>query len=75
MTQGFIAFARAAHVGHWGAPRSVRLVTGAEQALVRIIGPRSDAPALIVVAPVDIEQRKLEAAIAIHETELLDRTL
>lgn len=75
MTQGFIAFARAAHVGHWGAPRSVRLVTGAEQALVRIIGPRSDAPALIVVAPVDIEQRKLEAAIAIHETELLDHTL
>lgn len=75
MIQGFVAFARAAHVGQWGAPRSVRLVTGVDQALVRIVGPRSDAPALIVVAPVDIEQRQLEAAIAIHETELMERTL
>lgn len=75
LAQGFIAFARAAHTGQLGAPRSARLIASGEQALVRLIGPRADAPALIVVAPVDIEQRQLEAIINLHEAELMERMI
>jgi CheY-like chemotaxis protein len=75
LIQGFVAFARAAQAGQWGAPRSARLVAAGEQALVRIVGPRPNAPALVVVAPADIELRQLEAAIAVHEVELIERTL
>lgn len=75
LIQGFVAFARAAHAGQLGAPHSARLVASGEQALVRIIGPRANAPALVVVAPADIEPRQLEASIAVHEAELMERTL
>lgn len=75
LAQGFIAFARAAHSGQLGAPRSARLTASGEQALIRIVGPRPDAPALVVVAPADAEPRQLEAAIALHEAELAERTL
>ncbi len=75
LIQAFVSFARATQAGQLGAPRSAHLVAGGEQALVRIIGPRPNAPALVVVAPADIEQRQLEAAIAVHEVELMERTL
>jgi CheY-like chemotaxis protein len=72
MVQGFVAFARAAQVGQWGAPREARFITNGEQALVRLIGLRPGAPALIVVAPADVELRQLDATIAVHEPELLE---
>ena len=75
MVQGFIAFARAAQVGQWGAPRSARLTTNGEQALVRLIGLRPGAPVLIVVFPIDVEPRQLEATVAIHEPDLIALTL
>lgn len=75
LAQGFIAFARAAHTGQLGAPRSARLTASGEQAVVRLIGSRPDAPALIVVAPVDLEQRQLDAIINLHEGELMERML
>jgi CheY-like chemotaxis protein len=73
LAQGFIFFARAAQVGQLGAPRSARLVASGEQAVVRLVGMRADAPALIVVAPVDLEARQLEAIINLHEGELIER--
>ena len=75
MAQGFIAFARAAQVGQWGAPRAARLATNGEQALVRMIGLRPGAPLLVVVAPADVEPRQLEATIAIHEPDLIALTM
>jgi hypothetical protein len=72
MVQGFVAFARAAQVGQWGAPREARFTTSGEQALVRLIGLRPGAPALIVVVPADVEPRQLDATIAVHEPELLE---
>ncbi len=73
--QGFISFARAAQLGQWGAPRSAHLTTTGEQAHMRLVGLRPGAPALIVIAPVDIEPRQLEAIIAAHEAELIAMTL
>lgn len=75
MAQGFGAFARAAHLGNLGAPRAARLTTGVDQALVRLVGLRPGAPALVVVAPVDIEPHHLDAVIAIHEADLIEVTL
>ncbi len=75
LAQGFIAFARAAHVGQLGAPRSARLIASGEQAVVRLVGQRADTPALIVVAPADLDQRQLEAIINMHEVELMERLL
>lgn len=72
LTQGFIAFARAAQVGQWGAPREARFFASGEQALVRLVGLRPGSPALVVVAPADVEPRQLEASIAVHESELLE---
>ncbi len=75
MTQSFVAFARAAQVGQWGSPREARFTTSSEQALLRLLGLRPGAPALIVIAPGDVEQRLLDAAIALHEAELIELTL
>ncbi|HZC08098.1 MAG TPA: response regulator [Ktedonobacterales bacterium] len=75
MAQGFVAFARAAQMGQWGAPREARFTTGSEQALIRLVGLRPGSPALIVVAPADIEQRQLDATIGVHESELMELTL
>ncbi|HEX8730954.1 MAG TPA: hypothetical protein VF725_02735, partial [Ktedonobacterales bacterium] len=70
LAQGFISFARAAHSGQLGAPRAARMLASGEQALIRLVGPRPDAPALIVVAPADIEPHQLEATVAPHEAQL-----
>jgi CheY-like chemotaxis protein len=75
LTQGFVAFARAAQIGQWGAPREARLIASGDQALVRLIGQRPGAPALIVIVPAEVEARQLEAAIAIHEADLIELTL
>lgn len=75
LLQGYGAFARAAQVGAWGAPRAVRLNAGADQAQIHPIGVRPGAPILVVVAPADIEPRQLEAIIAVHEAELIELTL
>jgi CheY-like chemotaxis protein len=72
MTQGFAAFARAAQIGQFGAPRETRFIASGEQALVRLISPRPGSPALIVVVPADMEPRQLDAIIAVHESELLE---
>jgi hypothetical protein len=72
LIQGFVAFARAAQVGQWGAPREARFSASGEQALVRLVGLRPGSPALVVVAPADLEPRQLEASIAVHESELLE---
>ena len=72
LIQGFVAFARAAQVGQWGAPREARFSASGEQALVRLVGVRPGSPALVVVAPADVEPRQLEASIAVHESELLE---
>jgi hypothetical protein len=72
LTQGFVAFARAAQVGQWGAPREARFTASGEQALVRLVGLRPGSPALVVVAPADLEPRLLDASIAVHESELLE---
>ncbi len=75
MAQGFVAFARAAQLGQWGAPREARFSASGEQALVRLIGMRPGSPALVVVAPVDIEPRQLDVIIGVHEPELLELTM
>jgi hypothetical protein len=75
MALGFVAFARAAQMGQWGAPREARFSASGEQALVRLIGMRSGSPALVVVAPADIEPRQLDATIGVHEPELLELTM
>ena len=75
MAQSFVAFARAAQMGQWGAPREARFTTQSEQALIRIVGLRPGSPALIVVAPVDLEPRQLEATINVHVTELVELML
>ncbi len=72
MAQGFAAFARAAQVGQFGAPRETRFIASGEQALVRLISARPGSPALIVVVPADMEPRQLDATIAVHESELLE---
>lgn len=72
LTQGFVAFARAAQVGQWGAPREARFTASGEQALVRLVGLRPGSPALVVVVPADLEPRQLDASIAMHEAELLE---
>lgn len=75
LAQGFVAFARAAQMGQWGEPREARFTATGEQALVRLIGQRPGAPALIVVAPADMEPRQLDAILAIHESELVELML
>lgn len=72
LTQGFVAFARAAQLGQWGTPREARFTASSEQALVRLVGLRPGSPALVVVAPADLEPRLLDASIAVHESELLE---
>ena len=72
MAQGFAAFARAAQMGQFGAPRETRFIASGEQALVRLISQRPGSPALIVVVPADMEPRQLDATIAVHESELLE---
>ena len=72
LIQGFVAFARAAQVGQWGAPREARFSASGEQALIRLVGLRPGSPPLVVVAPADLEPRQLDASIAVHEPELLE---
>ncbi|HET9111711.1 MAG TPA: response regulator [Ktedonobacterales bacterium] len=75
MAQSFVAFARAAQMGQWGSPREARFTTSGEQALIRIVGLRPGSPALIVVAPADLEQRQLDALVNVHVTDLVELML
>lgn len=75
LAQGFVSFARAAQIGQWGAPREARMSASGQQALIRLIGPRLGAPALIIIVPAEVEARQLEAIIAVHEPDLIELTL
>ena len=72
IVQGFAAFARAAQFGQMGAPREARWVASGEQALLRLIGARPGAPALVVIVSAEADPRQVDAAILTHEAALLD---
>lgn len=72
LLQGFIGMARAAQMGQWGMPREARLLAAGGQALVRLIGQRAEAPALIVIVGPEVEQRMVDATLAAHEAMLLE---
>jgi DNA-binding response OmpR family regulator len=74
LAQAMQATARAARAGQWGAVREARLVTGERQALVRLLNGTAEALALVVVAPIQLDQRQLEAAIAAHQGALRSLT-
>ncbi len=70
ISQGFAAFARAAQIGQMGAPRETRWIASGEQALLRLIGARPGAPALVVIVSAEADPRQIDAAVATHETAL-----
>ncbi|HEX9037828.1 MAG TPA: response regulator [Ktedonobacterales bacterium] len=74
LAQAMQAAARAARAGHWGGVREARLITGERQALVRLLNSSVEALALVVVAPVQLDTRQLEAAVAAHESSLRSLT-
>ena len=70
LAQTMQAAVRAARAGQWGAVREARMATGERQALVRLLNGSSEALALVVVAPAQMDTRQLDAAVAAHESAL-----
>lgn len=72
---GFVVFARTAQSALQSEAREGRLATSDTRALVRMIGPRADAPALVVVGALDLDMPRLEAALATHDSQLRELAL